>query len=118
MNMKQKLILVALCLCLVGCCGEIYYEHCPDVLSFNTRYMALRNDLTIQTYYCGSDDRWHYFAIKRHIVVFDDIVGITLPQNVGIPFAIRKYSNNRDQWQTIDYYDDWINNSNFNAEQQ
>jgi hypothetical protein len=79
--------------------------------------MALRNDLTLYTYYCGSDDRWHYFAIKRHIVM-DDIVSIKLSQNVTIPFAMRKFSTNRNQWQTIDSYGDWINDSNFNTEQE
>lgn len=114
--MKQNLILVTLCMCLASCCGEKYYEQCSDILSFKKKYMALRNDLTLQTYYCGSDDIWHYFAIKRHIAVFDDIVGIKLSQNVKIPFTIRKHSTNKNQWQVIDCYGDWINDSNLNAE--
>ena len=108
MNMKQNPVVVAMCLCLASCCGETSCEQCPDVLSLKEKYTELRNDLTLHTYYCGCDDRWHYFAIERRMAVFDDVTVITLPQDVAIPFAMRRYGTNRDRWQNIDCHGDWI----------
>lgn len=107
--------LVLLCLCLTSCCGKIYYESCLDVFTFKERYMILCNDLARHAYYCGSDDHWHYFAIKRRLVAVDDVVGLKLPKEVKLPFAIRNYNNKEEQWQIIDCCSDWIMGRDANA---
>lgn len=113
--MKQILLLVSLCLCLASCCNKMYYEAYSDISSFKDRYYTLYNDLARQSYYCGSDVKWHYFAVKRHIVWHDEFVGIKLPSDIKLPFVIRKNSDSKNQWLVIDCYGDWV--SDLNGEQ-
>ena len=51
----------------VSGCAHINYRHCPDEMALHTQFNVLRNDLLQATFYCGSDDVWHYFVVERRL---------------------------------------------------
>lgn len=90
-------------------CAQTAYQTCPDEATLCAQLFALRNDLLRGTYYCGSDDAWHYFSVKRQIgfFVFED--GLKAPAAVNLPFPLQPKSEEPDAWLAIDgHLTEWM----------
>lgn len=93
-------------------CACINYRHCPDEMALHTQFNVLRNDLLQGTFYCGSDDVWHYFVVERRLwfIIIED--GLKSPATIPLPFSIKPLSKERNTWVVIDGYTTWLDGLN------
>ena len=111
MRVKKICIELLVCACLAASIIACTYQgmsfcECPDIFIFQQRCNVLRNDLLSATYYCGSDDKWHYFAIEQRVLFVDELNGLKMPNSTVLPFAIRSFTLDRKQWLVVDDFAD------------
>lgn len=111
--MKRRSILVCLLLAMLcaGCAQT--YRPCPDEAELKSSFFSMRGTLLKGTYYCGSDEAWHYFVVDQRIPITDwwdytTSTGLMAPISVRVPFPTRALSEDREDWLGIDSYDDWF----------
>ena len=97
---------------LVSGCAHINYRHCPDEMALHTQFNVLRNDLLQATFYCGSDDVWHYFVVERRLWFITIEDGLKAPAVIPLPFSIKPLSQERNTWVVIDGYTTWLDGLN------